>query len=192
MAVYDPKRSLVLVPQLRALLPRCGPRPEANQTAGLKERGHPQGSNQSPHAWLSFQLAFDLVEEAPIRVLSDELLRARADQPRLVQPQCIEDERILRIKIAPNVVADLVQCLKRIVIALRVSLIDEQLRSAAGLRRAEIGGLEDRTQHSFGGNRIFAGKLSVGRQHATIMLRPRAVGDAADDNMSDVPGANFL
>src|SRR5215468_11263621 len=124
---------------------------------------------------LRLQLALQLIKEAPIRVLGNKLARVRLDQPRLVQPQRIEAERVLRVVLTPNVVADLAQILQRIVVALRVSLFDEQSRHALGIGRAEIGGLEYRAQHAFGGNWIFAGKLGAGYQYAAMILRPGPV-----------------
>src|SRR5690242_3593237 len=62
-----------------------------------------------PFGFLGLQLEFELVEEAPIRVLGDELLRGGVDQPRLVQAQGVEAERVLRVVLPPNIVADLAQ-----------------------------------------------------------------------------------
>jgi len=43
-----------VVPWLRALLPYCGPCPKADQTAGLVESGHPQGSTNRPTRGYAF------------------------------------------------------------------------------------------------------------------------------------------
>src|SRR5437879_2703348 len=46
---------------------------------------------------LRLQLAFELVQEAPVRALGDYLLWARLDEARLVQPQGIVPDRVLGI-----------------------------------------------------------------------------------------------
>src|ERR1700735_384408 len=114
---------------------------------------------------LDLQLALQFVEETPIRVLGNELLRIELDQARFVQPQCVEAEAILRVVVPPNVVANLAQRLERIVVARRISPIDEQLRRALGLGYANIDRLEDRSHYALGGNGIAAGELGGGRQH---------------------------
>src|ERR1700746_173865 len=40
------------------------------------------------------QLAFELVQKAPIRAVGDDLVRARLDQARLVQPQRVKPHRV--------------------------------------------------------------------------------------------------
>src|ERR1700748_3683162 len=50
------------------------------------------------------QLALEFVEKAPIRVLGDQGLRARPNQAYLVQPQCVETQRVLRVGFPPEVV----------------------------------------------------------------------------------------
>ena len=49
------------------------------------------------------QLALEFVEEAPIRVLGDQRLRARLNQADFVQPQCVETQRVLRVGFPPEV-----------------------------------------------------------------------------------------
>jgi hypothetical protein len=49
------------------------------------------------------QLAFDLGKEAPIGILSDDLLRARLEQAGFVQPQRVEAKRILGVVVPPFV-----------------------------------------------------------------------------------------
>jgi hypothetical protein len=57
------------------------------------------------------QFAFEFIEEVPVRVLRDELLWARLDQARLVHAQRVEEERVLRGILPPNIIADLARCL---------------------------------------------------------------------------------
>src|SRR6516225_1278545 len=138
------------------------------------------------------QLVFEFIEKMPIGVFGDQLLWVGIDQTGLVQPQCVEADRVLGIQVAPNVVTDFAQRLQRIVVTRRNSSIDNQLRRTPRIGCTQVSGLEDGTQRELSCNGIFASKLRASRQHATIILRPRSVGDAAGDNMSDVPGANFL
>src|SRR5690242_8598658 len=88
-------------------------------------------------------LALEFVEEAPVGVLGNELLRVGLDQSGFLHAQRVKPERVLGIIVAPDVVPDLAQRLQRIIIARRVSSIDEQLRRALGLGYAEIDRLED-------------------------------------------------
>src|SRR5262245_32355069 len=59
------------------------------------------------------ELALELVEEAPVGALGEDLLRARRDHPRLVQAQRVEAERVRRIVFSPPPVRDLLQRLQR-------------------------------------------------------------------------------
>ena len=54
---------------------------------------------------LRLQLAFQLVQKAPVGVFDDELLRGRLNQPRFAEPQRIETEGVLRVVIPPHVIA---------------------------------------------------------------------------------------
>jgi hypothetical protein len=76
------------------------------------------------------QLAFELVEEAPIRVVGDDLLWARLYHPYFVQSKRIEPNRVLGIVLAPFVVRDLVQRLQRIIIPGSKTAIDDASRGA--------------------------------------------------------------
>src|SRR5215831_13298613 len=68
--------------------------------------------DQSPRAWLRLQLAFELVEKSPIRVLGDDLVRKGFDHARFVQPQSIVSHCVLGIIFPPFVVRDLAQRLQ--------------------------------------------------------------------------------
>src|SRR5262249_31077647 len=142
--------------------------------------------------FLYLQLALQFVQKAPIGVFGDELLWVGLDQTGLVQPQCIEAERVLGIQVAPTVVTDFAQRLQRIVVTRRDSSVDHQLCGTPRIGCTQVSGLQYGAQRALGGNGIFASKLRAGRQHAAIILRPWSVCDAAGDHMSDFPGANFL
>ena len=55
-------------------------------------------------AWLRLQLAFQLVEETPIGILRDNLLRTRLDKAHVTQSQGIEPDRVFSVVFAPFVV----------------------------------------------------------------------------------------
>src|SRR5262245_60002838 len=57
---------------------------------------------------LRLQLAFEFVEETPIRAVNDDFLRARVNEARLMKPQRIIADRVLGIVFAPFVVRNLV------------------------------------------------------------------------------------
>src|SRR6516165_12243297 len=63
--------------------------------------------DQSPRAWLRLQLAFERVEEAPIRVLGDDLLRGQLDEARLAHPQRVKPDRVLGVVLPPYVVSNI-------------------------------------------------------------------------------------
>src|SRR5271169_4075819 len=65
------------------------------------------------------QLAFEFVQEAPIRAVGDNLLRARLDNTGFVQAQRVEADRVLGVVLPPIVVRDLAQCLQGIFVARR-------------------------------------------------------------------------
>jgi hypothetical protein len=64
------------------------------------------------------QLAFELVEKAPIGVFRDDLLRRFFDCAVFAQAQRIEADRVLGIVVTPFVVRKVLQRLQRIVVAL--------------------------------------------------------------------------
>src|SRR5467141_3238350 len=76
--------------------------------------------------WRSrLQLAFELVQEAPIGVVGDDLLRARFDKAHVAQAQCIEADRVLGVVVPPFVVRVLAQGLQGIIVAGGETAIDE-------------------------------------------------------------------
>ena len=57
---------------------------------------------------------------------------------------------------------------------------------------AKIRGLEDRTHHALGGDRILPDEIAIASQQTTEILRPGAVHCGVDDHMPDMSGAQFL
>src|SRR5438552_3189496 len=158
--------------------------------------GRPSGqaplSRSARRPSLSLELSLQLVEEAPVRALGDNLLRARLDHPRLVEAEGVEAHRVLRIVDAPLVVGNILHGRERIVVARREPAVDEGPSGPFRLEGAEGGRLQDRPQRSLGGDRMFANELPVARGHAAKVLRPRPVDRAVDDDVSEFPGAELL
>src|SRR6516164_3815217 len=84
------------------------------------------------------QLPLQLVQKAPIRALGNDLLRARLDDPDLMQAQRVEPQCVLVIVFEPFVVGHLVQCLQRVIIPRGEAAIDESSCSPRRLGHAEI------------------------------------------------------
>src|SRR6266849_321453 len=60
------------------------------------------------------QLALELVQEAPIGAVGDDLLRARLDHAGFMQPQRVEAHGVLGVIFAPFVVAVFAESLQRV------------------------------------------------------------------------------
>src|SRR5215470_6612123 len=88
---------------------------------------------------LALQLLLQLVEEAPVSPLSDELLGGALDHPRLVQAQGIEADRILGVVLAPLPIRKLLNGLEGIVVPLHILLVHEEAGGPLRLKRADVG-----------------------------------------------------
>src|SRR6516162_325739 len=82
------------------------------------------------------QLAFELVEEAPISALGDDLLRARFDEPRFAHTQSIKPHCILGVVFAPFVIGKLAQGLGGIIGAGRATRTGSGAQRSVALRMA--------------------------------------------------------
>src|SRR5689334_5497026 len=71
-------QTFVFAPYKRLILAHRGVTPETTQSAGSR-----------------LHLALEFIEKAPVGVLGNELVRTRLDQAHLVQPQCVETQRVL-------------------------------------------------------------------------------------------------
>jgi hypothetical protein len=61
------------------------------------------------------QLAFELVQEAPVGAVGDQLVRARLDQTRFVQPQGIESYGVFGVILPPSLIRDTAQPLEGVI-----------------------------------------------------------------------------
>src|SRR5215469_12460888 len=138
------------------------------------------------------QLAFELVQKAPVGAVGNDLLRVRLDYAGFVQPKGIEPDRVFGVVLTPFVVGNLGQRLQRIIVAVGETPINDPSGGARRLGDAKIGGLEKGAQYTLGRHRIFAHIIAVARQHAAIILRPRPVEGAVDDDPADMLRAQLL
>src|SRR5215467_1519357 len=88
---------LITPPPWKSLpLPACGERAGVRVAFTLMKTGLSR-----------LQLAFELVEEAPVRAIGDDLLRARLDKADIMHAQRIESHGILGVVFPPFVVGKL-------------------------------------------------------------------------------------
>src|SRR5262245_23557754 len=71
---------------------------------------------------LSLQLLLQLVEEAPVGALGDNLLRGALEHPDLMEAQGVEPHGVLGVVLAPPAVRDLLHSLEGVVVVLREPL----------------------------------------------------------------------
>src|SRR5215469_11615552 len=109
-----------------------------------------------------------------------------------MKPQSVEAHRVFWIVLPPFVIGNVTQRLQRIVAVERKTAFDESSRSEQGLAGAEIGTLQNGAHDAFSRDWILSHILPVARQHAAEIFRPGAIYRAVDDNMVDLPGAQFL
>src|SRR5262245_49278522 len=92
---------------------------QRRNAAARKEAPGPPGSQRRREMRVSesrFQLALELVPEAPIRAISEDLVRTGLDHAGVAQSQRIEAYRILRVIIAPLRVRDFSHRLQRVLV----------------------------------------------------------------------------
>src|SRR5215469_569238 len=106
------------------------------------------------------ELAFQLVQKAPIGALVNDLLRARFDHADFMQAQCVESEGVFVIVFAPFVVRQFTERLQRIIVSAGETAIDELPRGARRIAGADIGRLQDRPHRSPRRDRFFLDKTT--------------------------------
>src|SRR5436190_19258381 len=87
---------------------------------------------------LELELLLELVERAPVRSVTNDLLRWTIHHPRFAQPQRVETQRVLRVVLAPVAVRNLPQRLPRVLRRSREALIEIRLRAAVGIGGADL------------------------------------------------------
>src|SRR5207249_2982075 len=73
----------------------------------------------------ALHLALQLVDEAPVRVVGDDLVRRTLAHPDFLHPQGVEADRVLDVEVAPPVVAYIGQGLEDEVVVLVKTSIDQ-------------------------------------------------------------------
>ena len=137
---------------------------------------------------LLLQLLLQLVEEAPIRALSDQLLRTRLDEADLVQTQSVETERVLGIGITPSAIRQVLQNRQRHLVAGLIPLGGQIARRPLRFLRAEIRGLQEGAQSASRRDGILLGERTAGTDHAAEILRPGAILCGVKDDTADLLG----
>src|SRR5262249_50079344 len=140
----------------------------------------------------ALQFALELVEEAPIRSVSDDLVGGRLDHAHFAQPQGKKPDRVFGVVVPPLVVRDFAQRLERIIVLGGEAALDYAPRRSRSIADTEIGRLENGAQHPLGRYRVLADEVPVARQHTAVVLRPRTIHGAVDNHMADLAGAQLL
>jgi hypothetical protein len=129
---------------------------------------------------LRFQLPLEFIEGTPVRALSDDLLGAALDHPRLLDAQGIKAHGILGIVLAPLGLGNFLHGLEGIVIARYEALVHERLGGPLRLEGAHVGGLQDRPQRPFRRERSTSGSpASIERRRGPEKFRATSISPAA-------------
>src|SRR6516162_4864831 len=99
--------------------PRRPAAPANESVVRKRRRVCVMGIGNLPSVFSRLQLTFELVEEAPIGTLGNDLLRARFDHADFVQAQRVKADRVLGIVFAPFVVGNVAYRLLHIFVASR-------------------------------------------------------------------------
>src|SRR2546427_5237884 len=152
----------------------------------------PPRSTLFPYTTLFRSLLPELVQEAPVGALGDDLLGTGLDHPGLVKAEGIETNRVLRVIVAPLRVGQLLHRLERIVVNLGEALVHEEPGCARRLRGADIRRFQDRAERPLRRNRVPANELAIPRHDAAEVLRPGAVHRTVNDDVADPPRPHLL
>src|SRR2546426_8769803 len=134
--------------------------------------------------WLPLQLLLQLVKEAPVRALRNDLLRGGLDHPRLVETEGIEPHGVLGVVLAPPAVRNLLHRLERVLVL--VAAVGDQSSRFRRFQRAKVRRLQDRAQRPFRRDGMLANECLVRADDAAEVLRPWAIRAAADDDVADI------
>src|SRR6266851_7718587 len=136
-------------------------------------------------ARLCLQLLLQLVEGAPVGAPGENLLGARLDHSRLVEPERVEAHCIGWVILPPPGVGNLLQGLHRIGVGLHKAPLYEGPSDPIRLEGAHVCRLREGAQHPLGGRRVLLGALNVRYRHAAEILGPGPILSGAYDHMSD-------
>jgi hypothetical protein len=95
-------------------------------------------SRHSRHRDSRLQLSLELVEKTPVGAVGDDLIGCRVNHAKLVQPEAVEPQRILRVELAPDIVGYVRDRLERRVVVVREAILDQLSCGTLRLGRAHI------------------------------------------------------
>ena len=125
---------------------------------------------------LALQLLLQLVKEAPVSALRDELLRCRLDEPDFMQAQSEKAHRVFRVVLAPLAIRNLLHRLQGVVVVRRrwrrsaCGLIHEQPGDPFRLAGADVCRFQDGAERPLSGSRVLPHELSVADRHTAEVL----------------------
>src|SRR5215813_2918225 len=134
---------------------------------------------------LPLQLLLELVDEAPVRALSEDLLWARLHHFRFVEPQRVEAHGIRGLVLGPSAERHVAHRLQSIVIRARESPVDDAAGRTIRSAHADLVGLQDRPESPLGCHRVAVDELAIAEGHAAEILRPRAILRGVDHDVAD-------
>jgi hypothetical protein len=89
------------------------------------------------------QLSLDLLEKTPVDAFGYKPVGVGAEVAELVQPECVEPQRVLWVELAPAGIGNIYQCLACNVIVRCKAFLDQSPCGTFGLHAAQISGLQD-------------------------------------------------
>src|SRR5262249_61942321 len=103
----------------------------------------------------------------------ENLLRARLDETGFVEAKGVETDRVLGIVLAPLGVRHVPKGLKRVVVALRVALVNEEPCGPLRLEHADVGGFHHRPDGSLCRYWVLPDKVAMSGHDTAKVMRPR-------------------
>src|SRR5215470_14620581 len=170
---------------------RLQARPQTRRRGNSRRRSAAGFPTKHPPS-LPLQLLLELVEEAPVSALGNDLLRARLDHHGLVQAQREEAHGVLGVELPPFAPRNLSKGLERKVIARRVAAVNQHLGCPLRLERADRPRLQDCSGSPLSSNGIPSDKIAVRSDHAAEILGPGSVESGVDQDVADLPGTHLL
>src|SRR5262245_56756604 len=109
-----------------------------------------------------------------------------------MEPQRVEAQAIFWVEVPPAPVREFLHRLERVLVAACLALVNEQPRGRLRLAGTQVRGLQQRPQHALRRDGMLADELPVALDHTAEVLRPRPVRRHRHDDVTDLPGAQFL
>src|SRR5437016_805689 len=116
---------------------------------------------------LALQLPLQLVQEAPVGALRDDLLRAGFDHLGFVKSKGVEAHRVFRIVLPPDVIANLLHRLKGVGVVRCEPLVHDESRGPFRLEGAHVGRFENRPHRTLRGDWVRPDEFPIAGHDAT-------------------------